>query len=224
MIKAIKKILLAVIMITAIIAVFPFEASAGESSFTPRLSAPGRGNSYYNRTLNAFSKTGYGMPNCTAYAYGRIYEITGKAPLIKRGNASSWWFINKRKGYYDYGKEPQLGAVACWSDHVAVVEKIDGDRITISQSHWGGKYFDTDTVTVGKSRYGQKFYGFIYASAGFIEEEEETVGSSYMLEVSALEQPQPVSDSIYPVIDLNIDSGPTLIMNSRMLTNALTLA
>ena len=221
MIKSVKKIFLAVLMLLILTAVFPFEAFAGESDFEPRISAPGRGNSYYNRTLNAFSKTGYGMPNCTAYAYGRIYEITGEAPLIKHGDASSWWFINKNNGYYEYGDEPQLGAIACWSNHVAVVEEINGDNITVSQSHWGGTYFDTDTLKAGKSRYGQKFYGFIYASASVVEK-EEPVSYSYMLEIPAFEKAKPVNDGVYPVIQLDIDSGPDLIMNSRMLTNALT--
>ena len=123
----------------------PTAALAGESDFEPRLSAPSSGNSYYNRNLNIYSKQGYGMPNCTAYAYGRIYEITGEAPLIKSGNAGNWWFTNKRNDYYEYGSEPKLGAIACWSRHVAVVEAIDEDIVTISESHWRGKYFNTKT-------------------------------------------------------------------------------
>lgn len=106
-----------------ILTVFPSTAVAAESVFEPRLSAPSRSNAYYNKQLNYYSQTGYGMPNCVAYAYGRIYEITGEEPLIKRGSASEWWSINKKNGYYNYGQEPQIGAIACWSNHVAIVEK-----------------------------------------------------------------------------------------------------
>ena len=75
------------------------------------------------------------MPNCTAYAYGRIYEITGEAPLIKSGNAGNWWFTNKRNDYYGYGSEPKLGAIACWSETCLLLfEAIDEDIVTISES------------------------------------------------------------------------------------------
>ena len=140
--KAMKSMILGVLTLVLVFVMFPFGAFASEADFEPRLSSPKSSNPYYNRSLNAYSQSGYGMPNCTAYAYGRIYEITGEKPLIKSGNAGSWWFTNKRNNYYDYGKEPKLGAIACWSGHVAVVEKIEGSTVTISQSHWGGRYFD----------------------------------------------------------------------------------
>ena len=155
-----------------LVTAFPVTASAEEAGFEPRLSSPSRSNAYYNRELNAYSQTGYGMPNCVAYAYGRIYEITGKKPKITHGSAGDWWFINKNNGYYEYGSEPELGAVACWSNHVAVVEKIEGSTVTASQSHWGGRYFDTTVFESGTNRFGQKFYGYIYMSRGYFEEIE----------------------------------------------------
>ena len=71
---------------------------------------------------------------------------------------------NKNNNCYDYGRSPRLGAIACWGrGHVAVVEKISGDKITISESHYSGKYFDTKTLTRGKeSNYVGKFQGYIY--------------------------------------------------------------
>lgn len=221
MFKSIKAILLVSLAVIVMFSLFPSTALAAESSFEPRLTSPGRNNSYYNRSLNAFAQTGYGMPNCTAYAYGRIYEITGEAPLIKRGSAGSWWSINKRNGYYDYGQEPKLGAIACWSDHVAVVEVIDGDTIIISQSHWRGNYFDTDTVKVGANRYGQKFYGFIYASDSVLEIEEEPV-YSYKLELPPFQLPEEKEDSLFPSADLAEEYTPQLLLNSRMLTSAVS--
>ncbi|MDE6124375.1 MAG: CHAP domain-containing protein [Eubacterium sp.] len=218
--KSVKSIILALLTLVMLTAAFPTAVLASDSSFQPRLSAPGRSNSYYNRSLNAFAKTGYGMPNCTAYAYGRIYEITGSAPLISGGNAGSWWSINKRNGYYEYGQEPKLGAIACWSNHVAVVEAIDGNTVTASQSHWGGTYFDTCTFTSGTSHFGQKFYGYIYASDSVLEVEEEPV-YVYKLEKPAFDINKAQNENPFSNIDLTYNNEPNLLMNSYMLTNAV---
>lgn len=209
------------LVLLVLVCLFPGKALAAEDSFEPRLTSPSRSNAYYNRTLNAFSQTGYGMPNCTAYVYGRIYEITGEAPLIRTGNAGSWWYINKRNNYYEYGSEPKIGAIACWSNHVAVVEVIDEDMITISQSHWGGNYFDTDTVKAGAGRYGQTFYGFIYA-CGDIELEEEEPNYCYMLEIPPFQLPEEKEESLFPSAALAEEYTPQLLFGSRMLTGAVT--
>jgi uncharacterized repeat protein (TIGR02543 family) len=54
------------------------------------------------------------------------------------------WFGNTSDGYAR-GQEPRLGAIACWNGssgypngHVAVVEKIEGNVVTVSESHYGG--------------------------------------------------------------------------------------
>lgn len=154
-----------IILITILISLAtPFTASASdESGYEPRLTAPNSSIAYYSKELNRYFQTGTPMPNCVAYAYGRIYEMNGEAPLITHGSAGDWYFINKNGGYYDYGNEPKLGAVACWSNHVAIVEKINDDgSVTLSESHWGGTYFDTVTYSNMYSHYGQKFYGYIY--------------------------------------------------------------
>lgn len=222
MLRSIKAMMIVSLALTVLICLFPSKALAADSSFEPRLTSPSRSNDYYNRTLNAFSQTGYGMPNCTAYVYGRIYEITGEAPYIRRGSAGDWWFINKRNDYYEYGSEPKLGAIACWSNHVAVVEVIDGDTITISQSHWGGNYFDTDTVTVGANRYGQTFYGFIYACGDIEPEEEEEPVYCYKLEMLPFQLPEEKEESLFPSASLAEEYTPQLLLNSRMLTSAVT--
>ncbi len=159
--KLIKQSIIAILSTFIILSIFPTAVFAKE--YEPRLEAP-NGEPYYTSELNVYSQTGYGMPNCVAYAYGRIYELNGEAPLIDRGNAGEWWSININNGYYDYGQEPQLGAIACWSGHVAVVEGINDDgSVLISESHWGGTYFDTKTFDNMSSHWGQAFYGYIYA-------------------------------------------------------------
>ena len=172
--KIVKNSIITVLFTIIILSVFPTAVFAKD--YEARLEAP-NGEPYYTSELNAYSQTGYGMPNCVAYAYGRIYELNGTAPKISRGNAGEWWYININNGYYDYGYEPKLGAVACWSGHVAVVEEINEDgSVTVSESHWGGTYFDTKTFSDMSSHWGQTFYGYIY----MYEPQEDTVvpGSS----------------------------------------------
>lgn len=86
------------------------------------------------------------MPNCTAYAYGRAYEILGSEPKLSWNNAEQWYDYNKSNGYYKYGKDPKVGAIACWSysyggGHVAVVEKVENGVITLSNSAYSGDNF-----------------------------------------------------------------------------------
>ena len=137
--------------------------------YMPRFEAPDRSNPYFYE-LNLFYNAGLGMPNCTAYAYGRAYEILKEEPKLSNGNAGRWWFYNIDTGAYAYGSEPRLGAIACWDDynaysgHVAVVEAIDGDRVTLSESHYGGGYFYVVEMNADSSDHatGRRFLGYIY--------------------------------------------------------------
>lgn len=98
------------------------------SSFTPRLDAPSYSNDYYYSNKNIYYQYGYGMPNCTAYAYGRAYEILGRDPGLCHYDAYEWYDYNDG---YSRGQTPKVGAVACWEyyrngetgGHVAVVER-----------------------------------------------------------------------------------------------------
>ncbi|MBR7060635.1 MAG: hypothetical protein IKI34_02765, partial [Eubacterium sp.] len=81
-----KKTLLIIpilIIITIIIsALSPLSALADEDNgYQPRLTAPNSSIAYYSSKLNRYFQTGTPMPNCVAYAYGRVYEMNGEAPL-----------------------------------------------------------------------------------------------------------------------------------------------
>lgn len=144
------------------------------SSFTPRLTAPNRSNSYYYSN-NVFYNSGYGMPNCTAYAWGRFYEILEQRPKLCTGNAGDWYPYNMKTNAYQYGREPQIGAVMCWSrpggaGHVAIVEQINSDNsVVVSESAYRSWNFKVRTHTPPNysnmlgSAY--KFQGFIYNPA-----------------------------------------------------------
>ncbi|SCI18647.1 Kappa-carrageenase precursor [uncultured Ruminococcus sp.] len=166
--KRIASLFTSLLMIVSLMVVMP-TMSVSAAGFVPRTSAPTSDNSYYYG-LNPFYKSGYGMPNCTAYAYGRAYEILGSKPNLSTGNAGKWWWQNKTDGAYKYGNTPRLGAVACWDKydqnqgHVAVVEAIDGSSVTISESHYKSTFFDTRTINSDSSNYltSMRFLGYIY--------------------------------------------------------------
>ena len=154
-------------------------------AFTPRLSANGIYQSqYWYSSGNPFYPT-YGLPNCTCYAYGRYWEITGNNPTgLPRGNAGTWY--DNAYGFQK-GQTPQLGAIVCWNDpngyyagHVAVVEEIrsNGDILTSNSGYYRPissyppntpSYFWTEVCTQSSgyrssweiSR-GYRLKGFIY--------------------------------------------------------------
>lgn len=126
------------------------------------------------------------MPNCTAYAYGRAYEILGSQPKLCPYDAEEWYDYNKDNGYYSYGKTPKLGAIACWSydgggGHVAVVEKIENNEITFSNSAYSGINFYLSNADITDSNAGGSswwnFQGYIYI--GDFSQTETTTPSSY---------------------------------------------
>ncbi len=173
--RALLKKISAVLVTTAVLFTTVFSVSicvsATSVSFTPRLSAPSGSNSYYYSSKNIFYSCGYGMPNCTAYAYGRAYEILGSEPNLSWNGAGKWYNDNRSSGAYDYGKTPKVGAIACWSysggGHVAVVEEIDSyGNMTLSNSAWQGTNFYLTYAHTSDSNPGGNswwtFQGYIY--------------------------------------------------------------
>ena len=163
---------------------YSITASAADNIYVPRLTAPSESSKYYTSD-NPFYKAGYGMPNCTCYAWGRAYELLGKKPNLCEGNADTWYSYNKSGKYYSYGQEPKLGAIACWSgQHVAVVEEIKGNTLTLSHSSWGGPYFATITVDKNNmENVTSGFQGYIYI--GDWEDESSKTKGHVMTESEA---------------------------------------
>lgn len=100
MINKKKAVILPILIIlTMLSAAFaPLTAHAEGELYQPRLTAPNASIPYYSSALNIYFQTGTPMPNCAAYAYGRIYEMNGEAPLINHGSAGEWYGINKANG------------------------------------------------------------------------------------------------------------------------------
>lgn len=149
------------------------------------------------------------LSNCIGYAWGRLYEITGKAPDLSDGGPgpdsigpwlpSGWTLNDARKGKsitgpngtkYKTGIEPKLGAIACWGyQHAAVVEEIDKEnkKFTTSNSAWGRPLFYTQEFQFRKDgNYTYKstrpFYGFIYIIDFNLSNYEDEIDYAPMIE------------------------------------------
>lgn len=160
--------------------------------FVPRLSendpTPIRGNPWWYSSGNIYYAYGHGMPNCTAYAYGRFAEIANQfvpelGGIGAHGDAKQWWDDTTALAK---GSTPALGAVACWGStasnhggHVAVVEQIDqstGDIFT-SNSAYNSTYFYTQWYYKSNNYYNGS-WGGIYYFQGFIYNPWGGVGAS----------------------------------------------
>lgn len=130
----------------------------------------------YNKGLSGAKHAHDTLPNCTAYAWGRFYELLGSRPNLSTGNAEQW-YGNTADGY-DRGKTPRLGAVLCWqagatlsggdgAGHVAIVEQINDDgSILTSESGWDDSRYWWTKIRKDDGNWGAsssyKFQGFIY--------------------------------------------------------------
>lgn len=139
-------------------------------AFTPRLTPSGMlNNPWWYSNGNPFYASGYGLPNCTCYAYGRYAEIRNGFAALPISDGGQWW--GDVSTAFQKGQVPQLGAVACWEDpnggagHVAIVEELraNGD-ITTSNSAWQSTYFYLENLTASSNyQYSNyRFQGFIY--------------------------------------------------------------
>lgn len=135
------------------------------ATFTPRLVIPEAGNPYYNRpTAGGVNPCALGnnsrgqrqkglnvLPNCVGYAVGRFNEIGQYGAckwLVARGDACDFLKIATAQGLQT-SDAPTLGGVMVWAGgpggygHVAVVERVQGNKIETSESEYYGKAFVT---------------------------------------------------------------------------------
>ena len=146
-------------------------------AYTPRLNDTGIANNPKWTALNPFYQSGYGMPNCTCYAWGRFWEISDpnnqniNRPNLSLGNAKEWWAYVQDG--YDRGQVPKLGATICFAPeagstrvgHVATVEEIYTDHIVTSNSDWNGRFFYTESLYPDANG---RYHHDVYTSQGFI--------------------------------------------------------
>lgn len=117
--------------------------------YAARLSRPARNNAFYYDQSSNLGANGWLEGECAWYASGRAQEI-----LSTLGSDVTWTFNGDGGTYCDsmnYDKDkfqtstdvysPRPGAIISWKDgsygHVAVVEKVEGNSVTISQAGLG---------------------------------------------------------------------------------------
>lgn len=162
--------------------------------FAPRTTEPSQASDWtYYWGDNPYPAGPYfSINNCTKYAFGRAYELLGYKPNNNGwGNAGTWF---AGKDGYERSSDPhapRLGAIMCWGGsgygHVAVVEAINGDKITFSDSSypyvsngqekvgWNWRLRDANVNSLS-SLYLGTFQGYIYLPGVGIENKPE-VGS-----------------------------------------------
>ena len=146
-------------------------------AFHPRLTDSGiLNNPWWYSNDNVFYAAGYGMPNCTCYAYGRYAEVRDAFAALPTGDAKEWYSAATD---FERGNVPRLGAIICFGSrsgdragHVAVVEQIrdGGDTVVTSNSAYQGTYFYTETLHASNNYEPSDspdylFQGFIYNDA-----------------------------------------------------------
>lgn len=155
--------------------------------FTPQLVQPNTGNPYYNtKKTGGYSPCILGnpqrrvkglnvLPNCVGYAVGRFNEIGdyGSCKWLGSTNAANFLTLARKQGL-KLSKTPTLGGCMVWKGggtgegHVAIVEIIQGDRVTTSESEYYGKPFTIYTRYGSNWRSGCYWMGSSYTYLGCV--------------------------------------------------------
>ena len=118
-----------------------------------------------------WGENAYKEKGCAWFASARVYQLTGKDNPIWSGE--SWYNFGYSSCGFTRGKnEVRAKALACYSNHVSVVEKVNGNTVTISE---GGSPYKSDAahgyciirqVSLSQLKAGDSltgsFLGFVY--------------------------------------------------------------
>lgn len=138
-------------------------------NFVPQLTKLEKNSDLYNKyyATNRYTIAGYGMPNCTAYALGRVNQLCDINNLSYNnfsgfhGNGETWGNTGYIGANWIHSQIPKLGAIVCYKDksgidiggHVGIVEKIYSDgTICMSNSAW------VNSASVGNDNLRQWWY------------------------------------------------------------------
>ena len=148
----------------------------------------------------------YSGEGCAWFASARVRELTGLGSTIYDGN--SWYNWVYAQFGFTRGTEPKAGSLACYTNHIAVVEKVDGDTLTISEGgrsdvpanagHCG--IFEVSREEVESSRAGD-FLGYVYfgssckvTAASISVNGNSAVAAGSSTQMSAVVAPEETSD------------------------------
>ena len=183
---------------------------------TERRTDDNLGDWYYS--ANPYFQRGYGLPNCTAYVWGRLSEICNAPVTFYGGNAIMWASRLEMKQI----PSPKVGSCIIYSGgitdsygrlcgHIGVVEHCYEDgSIDVSMSSFGGymwrlyRLSPTDAYHIPDS-YGLTFVGFyLYSGVQAIYDQEERIRQEKIEEAYMQLQESVELRSIQTVDDLLI--------------------
>ncbi len=177
----------------------------------------GLGDWYYS--ANPYYQRGYGLPNCTCYAWGRLSEICNAPVTFYGGNAIMWASRPEMKQI----PSPKVGSCIIYSGgitdslgrlcgHIGVIEHVyDDGSIDVSMSSFGGYMWrlyrlnPSDSYPIPDS-YGLTFVGFfmydgvqaIYDQEERIRQEKKEKAEQELQKSVELRSVQPVDDLLIP--------------------------
>ena len=183
-----KKILSLFLALVLVISLVPITASA-VSHGSNGIYGNGTGGVYidiYSYEFTKLSETptwgqyAYGPSGCAWFASARQWQITGKNPGTIYGGPNWWNNGNGRMGYKT-GKTIAAKALACYTNHVSVIEAVNGNQALVSE---GGAYkpnndycalrwFSISQIEAGDSGVGN-FLGYVYLGGGSAPSVQET--------------------------------------------------
>lgn len=214
---------------------------------TERRTEDNLGDWYYN--ANPYFKRGYGLPNCTAYVWGRLSEICNAPVTFYGGNAIMWASRPEMKQI----PSPKVGSCIIYSGgitdslgrlcgHIGVIEHgYDDGSIDVSMSSFGGymwrlyRLSPSDNYHIPDS-YGLTFVGFfmydgvqaIYDHEARIQQERKEKAEQELQKSVELRSIQPVDDLLIPkeieqneVYINSIDALPMMICIGLLLFKKL---
>lgn len=113
----------------------------------------------------SYGQYAYGPEGCAWFASARVNQLTGKGNIIRAG--TNWW-DNYAVNGFSRGSTPKAGSIICWSGHVAILEKIEGNTAYISQGGWSSAganhgYCTITTISVSQiTSLSSGFLGYVY--------------------------------------------------------------
>lgn len=117
--------------------------------------------------ISNWGQYAYGSEGCAWFASARVKQLTGKGNMIYSG--TSWYNSAGANLGFSKGSTLQAPAIVCWSEHVAILEKVSGSTAYISE---GGSTYYSDAShgycvirevdTARLSSLNSDFLGYVY--------------------------------------------------------------
>ena len=114
----------------------------------------------------SYGEYAYTSSGCAWFASARTNQLTGKGNVIRAG--TNWWNGGNGREGFSTGQTPAAPALICWTNHVAVLEKIEGNTAYISEGGTGASdqahgycLISATSVSAISSR-NSGFLGYVY--------------------------------------------------------------